>query len=665
MTIDANQVKAAMIGRWRECLASRAGIDPALLDGKGHPCPKCGGDNRFSTFNDFNETGGITCRQCFATENSDGLSALQWLTNCDFPTALNIAAEHAGINGNGKAQPINPLEAICAQKRMPVESAKAFGARVEGSTVVIPAYDEHSNECTTFRLWLENGKATKGIFEKDKPAGIFFPLVDGKPRMPAPGDTVLVAYSVKDAIVLHSLGFYAIGLPGCELSAKFTRLFRDVNVVMIPHRNKREYERCERNCKRLYGVAESIKRADLPLAMDGEEGDDARDVLAKKDGEKLLRQAIKDAQSILDKSPVIRPLTVSEMIAAYPRLRDAVIEGLVRQGETMNVIASPKIGKSWLVNDLAIHKAAGKTWLDTFEMSPGNVLILDNELHAETSANRIPKVAEARNIPLSAYGDRIQVANLRGQLTDIYALHRVFDRYNRGDLDLVILDAFYRAVPQGTDENENAAMTTLYNHIDKYALQLGCSFILVHHSSKGNQSGKAITDVGAGAGSQSRATDTHLILRPHEEAGAIVLDAAVRSWKPIEPFCLRWSFPLFNRADDLDPADLRPERPRRQRQAAAEKTPKEPEWTAERFTTELGTKEPKTKETLIAAAIDLGLTDYKAGKLLKHAVAKQLMHRWIGARFEPHRFATEKQPTLELNEDKSGHKAQPQGCVGE
>ena len=46
---------------------------------------------------------------------------------------------------------------------------------------------------------------------------------------------------------------------------------------------------------------------------------------------------------------------------------------------------------------------------------------------------------------------------------------------------------------------------------------LGCSFVLIHHSTKGNQSGKTITDVGAG--SQSRTTDTHLIrdAREHTE----------------------------------------------------------------------------------------------------------------------------------------------------
>ena len=65
--------------------------------------------------------------------------------------------------------------------------------------------------------------------------------------------------------------------------------------------------------------------------------------------------------------------------------------------------------------------------------------------------------------------------------------------------------AFYRFLPAGTDENANADMASLYNHIDRYAADLGCAFVLIHHSSKGNQSGKSVTDVGAGAGSHADA----------------------------------------------------------------------------------------------------------------------------------------------------------------
>ena len=37
---------------------------------------------------------------------------------------------------------------------------------------------------------------------------------------------------------------------------------------------------------------------------------------------------------------------------------------------------------------------------------------------------------------------------------------------------------------------------------------------------------------------------------------AVVLDAAVPSWPPIEPRCLRWTFPVWTPDDSLDPAAL-------------------------------------------------------------------------------------------------------------
>jgi hypothetical protein len=133
----------------------------------------------------------------------------------------------------------------------------------------------------------------------------------------------------------------------------------------------------------------------------------------------------------------------------------------------------------------------------------------------------------------------------------------------------VVIDAFYRALPAGIDENANGDMTDIYNAIDEYAARLDCSFVLIHHASKGNQSGKAITDVGAGAGAQSRATDTHLILRPHAEQNVVVLDAAVRSWAPIDPICLKWEWPCWRLAPDLDPADLHTGKPPRTQSSTA------------------------------------------------------------------------------------------------
>jgi hypothetical protein len=318
----------------------------------------------------------------------------------------------------------------------------------------------------------------------------------------------------------------------------------------------------------------------------------------------------------------LTPVSLGGLTTRYPALREPVIHGLLRQGETMNVIASSKTGKSWLVTDLALAIATGRPWLDTFECVPGPVLIIDNELHGETSANRIPKVAAARQINLAEIAERVFVQNLRGHLMDIVSLGPYFRALESGRFKVIILDAMYRFMPMDTDENDNGSMANIYNQLDSYADYLRCSFVLIHHTSKGNQSGKSLTDVGAGAGSQSRATDTHLILRPHEETDAVVLEAAVRSWPPVMARCLRWAYPVWLPADDLDPAMLRSERPRRPCKE------RELEWTIERFVTAFVGDEPKLVDAILVEANESGINDFKVKVLLRKAEALSRVHRW-------------------------------------
>ena len=342
--------------------------------------------------------------------------------------------------------------------------------------------------------------------------------------------------------------------------------------------------------------------------------------------------------------------SIRQLLWDHPQLRRPVVHGLLREGETMNVIAPPKTGKSWLVTDLALAVATGRRWLAAFQTVQGPVLILDNELHRETTAHRIPKVAEARGVSLEEVADSVFVENLRGRLQDLFALGPYFRAIEPGRFKLVILDAFYRFIPRDTDENDNGSITQLYNRLDHWAMELGCSFVLIHHASKGSQSGKSITDVGAGAGSQSRATDTHLILRPHEQDNAVVLDAAVRSWAPLDPFCLRWDFPVFNPAPELDATRLRPDRPRRNATQKGNEphTPPEPPWDTGRFVGAFITAEAQTKAVILEGAEKAGLSQRRAETLLRRALETHQVHPWKFASNEPVRYATEPQPLLDV-----------------
>jgi len=383
---------------------------------------------------------------------------------------------------------------------------------------------------------------------------------------------------------------------------------------------------------------------------------DSNDVAAAaiaegRDPQEALRERIaKERRTVPENLPpdsseavlLPNPYSVRDLVKTFPVLRPPVIHGLLRQGETMNVISASKMGKSWLTTALALCLATGRPWIG-YETDPGSVLILDNELHGETIAGRIPKVAGALDIDFEAVADKVFVENLRGRLQNIFVMESYFRALRPEQYKLIVLDAFYRFLPRNSDENDNGTMANIYNAIDGYADYLRCSFVLIHHSTKGIQSGKAVTDVGAGAGAQSRATDTHLILRAHEEPNAVVLDAAVRSFPPVLPKCLRWTFPIWAPADDLDPALLKPERPRRPRKAEPAEHEVDP-WTVEKFVTEFLGPQARAKKAVIAAAHQAGLTYKQAEGLLAQSVETGKVYSPNTAANRPQTFSTSKPP---------------------
>lgn len=300
---------------------------------------------------------------------------------------------------------------------------------------------------------------------------------------------------------------------------------------------------------------------------------------------------------------------------------------------------------SWLVLGQAMSIATGRPWLGLYPAERGRVLILDNELHPETIAHRIPQVAAALCIGMDEIAEQIYVHPLRGQLRDILSMSSYFDAIEPGRYAAIILDAMYRFMPAGTDENDNGAMAGIYNRLDAYAERLGCCFIAIHHTTKGNQSAKSVTDVGAGAGSQSRAADAHLVLRPHEQPGAVVLEAVVRSWPPVEPIVLRWEFPAWRPAPDLDPRALRSEKPRRRTDPPDE----EPilaaaYWDVESFVETFITSKPQTRLAVLDAASTLGLSRRRAQELLYTAETRGLVHRWGGTGRKPAAFSLIPEP---------------------
>lgn len=281
---------------------------------------------------------------------------------------------------------------------------------------------------------------------------------------------------------------------------------------------------------------------------------------------------LKLAKGAIDDSPaIVEPIGIGRLIDANPDLRPVLIDGLLRRGETANVIASSKTGKSFLAGGLAWSVAAGNCWLGR-DVVQGRVLVIDNELHPETLASRLHRIAMDRQIDVARYRDALDVVSLRGISANIHQLGFRIGEIKPGDYALVVIDALYRMLPEGTSENDNAQMMAIYNRLDHYAKLWNCGIVVVHHSSKGGQGDKAITDVGAGAGAISRAADTHIAIRPHdgEDEGLAVLEAVTRSFKSPDPVCIRFEYPLWQTVEGVKPVVKAASQRRDEKQAKAD-----------------------------------------------------------------------------------------------
>ncbi len=299
---DIGDIKAAATGRWVELLAE-AGVPGDVLDGRHHPCPRCGGRDRFRLIDAG--AGALRCNHCL-TDAGDGLASLVWWMGRDFREVLKWVASRLGVTPDrqGDTPVSDPLVAIARHKRVTPESLVAYGAvRVSTRAISLPAYGPDGRRCTTFSIAASGSdRQRKGLFQRGKPAGLFFPHRDGKVQLPQPGEEWLLVEGVKDAAALHSLGYMAAGLNTSHLSPRFARLFAGVKCVIVPDRDKAGLEGASKTASALTGGATSVSVVTLPLEYRETGGGDVRDVLRLPDGETLLRQAISDARDVCELS---------------------------------------------------------------------------------------------------------------------------------------------------------------------------------------------------------------------------------------------------------------------------------------------------------------------------------------------------------------------------
>jgi hypothetical protein len=244
-----------------------------------------------------------------------------------------------------------------------------------------------------------------------------------------------------------------------------------------------------------------------------------------------------------------------------------LVAGLLHRGGKMLLGGGSKSFKSWVLIDLALSIAAGVPFWD-IATTQGRVLYLNFEIGEPFFRKRLLAVATAKGLEPERALQFLDVWTLRGHAADLTALmpHIIAQAAGR-DYVMIILDPVYKCLGD-RDENSAGEIASLLNEVDKLAVRTNAAVCISHHFAKGSASGKDSKDRVSGSGVWSRDPDALVTLTQHEAEGVFSVEFTVRNFAPKDPFCVRWDAPLMRRANDLDPAALKP--PGRPRQFTAD-----------------------------------------------------------------------------------------------
>ncbi len=248
------------------------------------------------------------------------------------------------------------------------------------------------------------------------------------------------------------------------------------------------------------------------------------------------------------------PIRRSIDIDAEPEdLPPDLIRGILHRSSKLVLGGGSKSFKTWTLLDMAVSVASGRDWLG-FPCERANVLFINFEVQKGFFRKRLNTILSARGI---SKPPELYEWHLRGHSARIETLiPEIIRQVKGGDYGLIILDPIYKLL-QGRDENAAGDIGEAMNELERLAVQSGAAIAFGAHFAKGNASGKSAIDRISGSGVFARDPDSILTLTPHEEGDCFTLDAILRNHAPVEPFVVRWDFPLMRQDGALDPVKLK------------------------------------------------------------------------------------------------------------
>ena len=215
---------------------------------------------------------------------------------------------------------------------------------------------------------------------------------------------------------------------------------------------------------------------------------------------------------------------------------DPVIEGLFDIGDKALVVGSSKAGKTWILIEMALRVACGKTPFFRWRIPRArSVLYVQLELRESWVHRRIKKVATSFGIAAAA-ASKLKILNLRGDSIE-ELMKNLTAAVQSFAIEVIIFDPLYKLL-EG-DENSGQDVKPLLHSFDVLA-EAGVAVVYSHHNPKGRAGDREVIDRGAGSGVIQRDMDCGIFLTAHAEDDLLVVETEPRNYPRTEPFSIKF-----------------------------------------------------------------------------------------------------------------------------
>ena len=496
--IDSQTIKQAARGRWPEILRTLGGISADLLDGKHHPCPKCGGTDRFR-FDSAKEF--CFCNQCFSKDNGDGIAALQWLTDESFLQVSQRLAEYLHVgNGHANGAAKDGSSKGTVTYASPEDAIRDQERRLGPHTARWDYHDASGNLVGVVVRWnLDDGKKTFRPFSLDG----FGWVAKGMPdpwtlyHLPelAGAQRVYICEGEKAVDAARSIGLTATTSPhGCKSADKADwSVLAGKDVVLLPDNDDPGRKYAETVAGILTHLSPPatvriVELPDLPPAGDIVEWIDRHGDTAEPESMRAEIGSLAQAAEMMktdapEDSRRFKIITSDELDQAECTPRFLISDCLVAN-EPAVIGGMFKTLKTLIAVDMAISTASGQPFLGEWEVTePLSTIYFCGEGGLGVLQDYARRIAGSKGLGLS---DVCQLGWCTSvpQLEDLKSLDDFKRACEEREAKLAFLDCLY-LMHSGDDAGNVMKQGRLLNNVKRVCDQCGITLVILHHFKRG------------------------------------------------------------------------------------------------------------------------------------------------------------------------------------